>query len=292
MNAPVPATPHGAAPVDRVGATVRPAPRPRASAFGKVLKYELHNVGRSRWLVAYGLFFLLATDALLRFGGGGGKALLSLVNVVLFVIPLVGLVFGTTYLHDAREFTEVLLAQPVGRGQLFAGLFLGLALPLSLAFVAGVALPFALHGFADRAEMLTLAVLAGCGVALTFVFVALAFLVAVRAVDKVKGLGVAVGIWLALGLLYDGLVLLLVALLADHPIERPVLGLMLANPIDLARVLLLLRFDTGALLGYTGAVFTRFFQGTTGAAVAAAALALWIAIPAAAGLRAFRRKDF
>jgi Cu-processing system permease protein len=100
-----------------------------------------------------------------------------------------------------------------------------------------------------------------------------------------------VGLWLVLALLYDGLVLLAVALLADYPVERAMLGAMLANPVDLARVVLLLQFDVAALLGYTGAVFARFFGGA-GLLVAAAALLAWIAVPLAAGARAFRRKDF
>jgi Cu-processing system permease protein len=260
------------------------------STVAKVARYQASNVLRSRWLLAYVGFFLVVTDALLRFDGDASRALLSLVNVVLFVVPLVGLVFGTTYLYDARDFTEVLLAQPVRRSQLFAGLLLGLAVPLSLGFAAGVTLPFALHGVGT--SVATLATLVGCGVALTFVFVAFAFVVATRSDDKVRGLGAAIGLWLLLGLLYDGAVLLAVALLADYPVERPLLALMLANPIDLARVMLLLRFDVAALLGYTGAVFAHFFGGRTGTLVAAAALAGWIALPLGLGLRAFRRKDF
>ena len=258
----------------------------------KVVRYELSDVGRSRWLLAYTGFHLLVTDALLRFGGDGTKALLSLVSVVLFIIPLVGVVFGTTYLYDAREFTELLLAQPIGRRGLFAGLFLGLALPLSLGFAAGVALPFAWHGFDAPGQPAALATLLAVGVALTFVFVALAFVIALRSDDKVRGLGAAIGAWLLLGLLYDGLVLFVVALFGDWPLERPMLALMLAIPIDLARVLLLLHFDVSALMGYTGAVFQRFFAGATGIAVAGAALAAWIAVPVAIGMRAFRRKDF
>ena len=261
-------------------------------AAAKVAKYELRNVVHSRWLLAYFLFFVVTTDALLRFGGGGPAALLSLVSVVLLVIPLVALVFGTTYLYDAREFTELLLAQPVGRGSLFVGLFAGLALPLSAAFALGVGLPFAWHGVADAAERATLLTVVACGVALTLTFVSLAFLVAIRSDDKVRGLGAAIGIWLALALLYDGVVLIGVALLAHHPIERPLLALMLANPIDLARVLLLLRLDASAVQGYTGAVFARFFGSGGGTAIAAAALLLWAAVPAALGLRAFQRRDF
>lgn len=269
-----------------------PAPRvPAATRVTvKVARYEASNVLRSRWLIAYALFFAVVTDALVRFGGGDAKAMLSLVSVSLLVVPLVSLVFGTTYLYDARDFTEVLLAQPVGRTQLFAGLYAGLAGPLALAFAAGAGLPFLLHGVPEG-HGATLATLLACGVVLTLVFVAIAFLVATRAEDKVKGLGAAIGLWLALALLYDGAVLLLVALLADYPIERPVLALMLANPVDLARVLLLLRFDAAALMGYTGAVFARFFGGA-GALVAVGMLAAWIVVPVGLGVRAFRRRDF
>jgi Cu-processing system permease protein len=61
----------------------------------KVAGYEIRDVLRSRWLIGYTIFFLVITDALFRFGGGGEKALLSLVSLVLFVIPLVTIVFST-----------------------------------------------------------------------------------------------------------------------------------------------------------------------------------------------------
>jgi len=91
---------------------------------------------------------------------------------------------------------------------------------------------------------------------------------------------------------YDGLVLIGVALFADYPLERPMLVLTFANPIDLGRVLLLLRLDVAALMGYTGAVFQRFFGGSFGTAAAGLALVVWIAAPVALGARSFARKDF
>jgi Cu-processing system permease protein len=91
--------------------------------------------------------------------------------------------------------------------------------------------------------------------------------------------------------LYDGVVLLAVSILSDHAVERPLLALMVANPVDLARVALLLRFDISALLGYTGAEMRQFFGGS-GALVASAALAGWVAAPLVLAYRAFNRKDF
>ena len=258
----------------------------------KVIGYQLRDVVRSRWLIAYALFFLLATDALLRFGGADAKALLSLANVVLLVIPLVALVFGTMHVYNAREFTELLLAQPVARRELFAGLYLGLAIPLSAAFALGVGIPAAVHGVAAVGLGASTATLMVVGVGLTLVFTATAFCLAVRVQDKSRGLGAAIALWLVLAVLYDGLVLLLVSLFADYPLERPLLGVMMANPVDLARVVLLLRFDVSALMGYTGAVFKNFFGGAGGLAVASLALALWVTIPTWLGVRAFQRKDF
>lgn len=258
----------------------------------KILKYDVRDLIRSRWLIGYTIFFVAVTDALLRFGGSAEKAMLSLVSITLFVVPLVSLVFGTVYLYNAREFTELLLAQPVNRRQLFGGLYLGLALSLSAAFVIGAGAPLLLEGGLDGATARAAAILLATGVALTCSFAAVAFVIAIRTDDRLKGLGVAIAVWLAAAIVYDGLVLIAVMMFGDYPIERPLLAAMFANPLDLARVLLLLQFDASALLGYTGAVFRDFFTGFTGAAVAAVALAGWIAAPVVLGLRAFRKKDF
>lgn len=262
------------------------------TTVAKIARYELRDVVRSRWLIGYGLFFLLATDALFRFSAEPSKALLSIANVVLLVIPLANVVFATMHVYNAREFTELLLAQPIRRSSLFKGQYLGLALPLVAGFVGGVGLPFLFHGGGDPANRGALITLVVTGAALTFIFTAIAFSIALLAEDRLRGLGVALGIWLLVGLLYDGLVLVAVALFADYPIERPLLALTFANPVDLARVLLLLKLDVAALLGYTGAVFQRVFSGPLGPGLAAAMLGLWIAGPLAFGARQFRRKDF
>ena len=93
-------------------------------------------------------------------------------------------------------------------------------------------------------------------------------------------------------ILYDGAILGVVTAFSDYPLERPLLGLTLLNPIDLGRVLLLLHFDTAALMGYTGAVFERFFGTALGTIVAVGALLLWTALPWVLSLRRFRTKDF
>ena len=261
------------------------------NAAAKVLKYEWSDVLRSKWILLYAGFFLLLTEALLRFEGGSPRVLLSLMNVTLIVVPLVSIVFGTMYVYQARDFIELLLAQPVQRGRLFAGLYGGLALPLAGAYALGIALPFLWHG-AEGGVYAPLVMLEVAGILLTLIFIALALLVAVRFEEKVRGLGVALVLWLLTTVIYDGLVLLVLHAFADYPLETPALVLTVLNPVDLARVLLLLQFDIAALMGYTGAVFEAFFGGAWGLAVSLGALTAWIAAPAAVALALFRRKDF
>lgn len=253
---------------------------------------QARDVMRSRWILVYSGFFLLLSEGLLRFSGDEAKALLSLATASLMIIPLATLVLATIYVYAAREFTELLLAQPIRRSSLYAGLYAGLAFPATIGFVAGVAVPFLLRGGGDPALRGALATLLLVGAALTCAFTAIAFCVALRTEDRLRGVGVALGVWLLVAVAYDGIVLTAVSWLGDYPIERPLLALMFANPVDLGRVLLLMHLDAAALLGYTGAVFERFFAGNTGACLAAGMLLLWIAAPVAVGALWFRRKDF
>jgi Cu-processing system permease protein len=262
------------------------------NVVAKIVRAQTRDAVRSRWLIVYAAFFFLLTEGVIRFSGDGAKAVLTLASATLIVVPLVTLVLSTIHVYNAREFTELLLAQPIRRSSLFKGLYLGLALPLVGGFVAGVGLPFLLHGGGDPAYRAAIVTLVATGAALTFVFTAISFSIALFAEDRLRGLGIALGVWLLVGLLYDGLVLVAVALFSDYPIERPLLALTFANPVDLARVLLLLKLDVAALMGYTGAVFQRVFSGPLGPSLAAGMLGLWIAVPVAVGARQFRRKDF
>ena len=258
----------------------------------KILRYQAHDLIRSRWIAGYALLLMALTELLIRFAGGGGRALPSLLNIVLAVVPLVSLVFGTMYLYGAREFIELLLAQPVSRGRLFAGLYGGLALPLGMALVLGIGLPFLWNGAIADGIGGSLALLLGCGALLTLVFTALACLVSLVSDDRARGLGGAILLWFGATVLYDTVLVLVATSLSEYPLEGPLLALTLLNPVDLGRVLLVLRLDAPGLMGYTGAVFERFFGSGEGVAVTLGALGLWALVPYSLALRRFRRKDF
>ncbi len=248
--------------------------------------------GRGRGMVSLALLMAATGELLLRFSGGGTTALVSLLDVVLIVTPLAGLVLGTMQVHHARELTELLLAQPVTRDRLFIRLWAAAALPLVAALVVGLVAPFAWHGMlvGPAARLLPGVVLAA--VALALVSNALAFVIALRIDDRVRALGVALAAWLVAAVLWDGLVLVVAMLFADRPVETPMLMLLALNPLDIARVLLLLGSDAAAMLGYTGAVLSRALGASAGRAVLAAVLTAWLLVPLWLARRSFERKDF
>jgi Cu-processing system permease protein len=256
----------------------------------KIVRYQVQNVLRGRVLVAYGGFFLLTTLALLQLGGGVERTLPSLANLTLLTVPLVSLVVATVFVYDSREFIELLLSQPLGRRELLLGLFLGLALPLGGLFLLGAGIPLVVMGGLTVAPSATVLVLLA-GALLTAVFTALGISVAVTFSDSARGLAAALTLWLALTVVYDGAILLASHTLAAYPLERPMLVAMLLNPVDLARILVLLAVDASALLGYTGAVFQDFFGSVWGLGAAILSLVAWVVLPYRLALRRFRRMD-
>ncbi len=262
------------------------------NALVLVLRAGIRDLARNRWLIAYAITLGLVAESLFFFGGTGDQVVLSLLNATLLLVPLVALVFGLLHVYASREFVELLLAQPLPRAAVFAGLYLGLVLPLAAAFLVGLGVPLALHATRGDAPWLALSFLATSGVLLTAAFAGLAMAIALRTDDRLRGMAVALGVWFVLSIGYDAAVLAVVSAFGDWPLERAVLTVMLGNPVDLARVLVLTALDASALLGYTGALFRHLFGTALGPAVALAALTVWSVIPFLVARRRFIRRDF
>lgn len=262
------------------------------STTWRLLRPALREAVRGRWLIGVAIGLALVGELLLRFAGSGVSSLVSLLDVVLILVPLAGLVVGTMQVHHARELIELLLAQPIRRTRLFAGLWLGIALPLAVALALGLVTPFAVHGMlvgalAGRVMMLVLV-----AVLLAFISTAFAFVIALRQDDRVRALAVALGAWLVTAILWDGVALAIAMLFGTRPIEGPLLAMLALNPVDIARVLLLLGSDTAAMLGASGAVLARTLGGARGQLMLGLLLVAWVVLPVWWSARTFARKDF
>ena len=252
----------------------------------KIAKYVLYDIIRSRFILFYTAFLLVVTFSMYSLDSDPGKSTLSLLNIILLVVPLVSVIFTTTHFFNSYEFIELLLSQPVNRKTIFLAEFFSVALALSIAFIIGVAFPMILLAYSGATVYLTIS-----GLLLTFVFVSLAFLASVSTRDKAKGIGVALLFWLYFTLIYDGLVLYVIYSFSDYPLEKVTLALSSLNPVDLARIIILLKLDLSALMGYTGAFYKNFFGSSFGITYSFLFLMLWTGAPLLFALRRFAKKD-
>ena len=69
------------------------------------------------------------------------------------------------------------------------------------------------------------------------------------------------------------------------------LGLVLANPVSCARVLVLLSLNIAALMGITAYVFKSVLSLWLGQLIIEVVLLIWIIIPLIVGVWCFRNKD-
>lgn len=213
-------------------------------------------------------------------------------NVIIILVPLIGTIFGIMYHYDSREFTEILLSQPIKRSSIFLGQYFGVATSLSMSLVIGLGLPFVFYGLFNSSAIWDFSLLLVTGAFLTFIFTALAFMIGLSNENKIKGFGYAILLWLFMAVIYDGFFLMSILYFSDYPLDNFSLIAILMNPIDLSRVLILLKLDISALLGYTGAVFQRFFGTSFGTILSGILLMLWVIIPTFFIWRIAKRKDF
>lgn len=258
----------------------------------KILKYIFYDLIRSKWSYVYFIFYLILGFVLLFLNNDVSKAVITLMNVIVLLTPLIGTIFGVMYYYNSKEFTELLLAQPLKRSTIFLGQYIGLALSLSLSLGLGLGIPFLLYGIFASAAIWNFVSLLLIGTFLTFIFVALAYNIALSSDNKIKGFGYAILAWLFFAVIYDGLFLISLIVFQEYPLDKFALGATVFNPIDLSRILILLKLDISALFGYTGAVFKKFLGTGLGMASAFTILCLWVLIPTYRILYKANRKDF
>ncbi|MCJ7465868.1 MAG: ABC transporter permease [Maribacter sp.] len=258
----------------------------------KILKYSFYDLIRSRWSYVYFLFYLALGFVLLFLNNDLSKAVITLMNVIIVLVPLIGTIFGVMYFYNSKEFTELLLAQPLKRSSIFLGQYLGVAGSLTLSLVLGLGLPFVLYGLFRSEAIWDFSLLLVTGAFLTLIFTGLAFNIALSNENRIKGFGYAVLLWLFLAVIYDGMFLLSLIVFEAYPLDTFSLVASMFNPIDLSRTLILLKLDISALLGYTGAVFKQFFGTNTGLFVSIIMLFLWTLLPIWRLAYISKRKDF
>ncbi|HEX7076832.1 MAG TPA: ABC transporter permease subunit [Candidatus Eisenbacteria bacterium] len=267
-----------------------------------IAREEYRRALETRWLFAFTALFALLVLGLSYFGlaqsqeigfQGFSRVTLSLMNLVLFVVPLTGLTLGVGSIAGGAETLPLLLAQPVSRGEVLAGKYLGLAAALTAAQALGFGVGgvvVALQAGPDQIEgFVTLTLLS---FVLGWLTLSAAICIASLLADRVKALSAALLLWLLLVVAYDLAVLGATALLQGVPLQAILFPALLLNPVDLARVMITLAVGSGALFGPTSAVLVKLLGGPLGVALGLVTLAIETAAPLVIAARVFRKRDW
>lgn len=251
-----------------------------------ITKFVITDILKNRIILIYTIILCVFSWSIFSLEDNTSKGIMSLLNVILLTVPLVSIIFGNIYMYNSAEFIELLVSQPVKRSAIWTSLFLGLSLALNTSFFIGIGLPVLLF-----VPSMTGVTVIFSGMLITTIFVSIAMLCAILMRDKARGIGLSIMIWLFLSLIYDGLVLFFMFQYADYPIEKPMAILAAFNPIDLARIQVLLQVDVAVLMGFTGAIFKKMFGTSVGLIVSLMIMLLWIMLPYLLSLRLFNKKD-
>ncbi|HEY7576112.1 MAG TPA: ABC transporter permease [Acetobacteraceae bacterium] len=271
--------------------------------IGIIAAKEVRDGMRNRWVVAITL--LLAAFALtLAFLGAAptgavkvspvAVTIVSLSSLTIFLLPLIALLLS----YDAivgevdRGTMALLLAYPVTRWQVVLGKFIGHTAILAFATAIGYGAAGAILALTDGGDAATwpaFVLLVGTSILLGTVFIAVGYLVSALVRDRGTAGGIAIGVWLLFALIYD--MVLLGVLVADqgrNVTAGMVNWLLLLNPSDAFR-----------LFNLAGTPGVSSFSGLAGLtdqmrlapATLVVALGLWVAVPLAATIGVFSRRE-
>src|SRR6187551_2151734 len=123
----------------------------------KILKYVIVDIAQNKIVLIYTLLLLVISLTVFNLEDNAAKGMLSLLNIVLIIVPLICIIFSTIYIYNSSEFIELLVSQPVKRRTIWLSIFSGLAAPLSLAFFIGAGIPILLfHADATGLTMIAM----------------------------------------------------------------------------------------------------------------------------------------
>src|ERR687898_963298 len=107
----------------------------------KLSRYILYDIFRSKIIIGYTLFLLLVSMSMFSMEENSSKAMLSLLNIVMIVVPLISLIFSTIHYYNSYEFIELMLSQPMSRTKVLLNEYAGVAYSLLSAFFIGIGIP-------------------------------------------------------------------------------------------------------------------------------------------------------
>ncbi len=265
-----------------------------------LIQKELRDALRNRWFMLYAIAFAALSLALawLALSGAGnygiagfGRTSASLINLVLLIVPLMGLTLGALSLAGEREKGTLiyLMAQPLNQLELLLGKFMGMA----LALMATLGLGFGLTGLViatngGGTEIRTYVVLLLLSCLLAVASLSVGFLISAAVKRSATAIGLALFLWLLL-VFFGDLGLMGTAVVLQLSVNQ-LFAAALANPLQIFKLASILNLRQNLeVLGPAGVYAFRTY-GSRLLPALIGLLLLWAVIPFLLTTFIFKRK--
>lgn len=272
------------------------------SSIYHIAQQELVINIRNKWTVIFAFVFGILVVSIsyvgIRTEGFSGmqdftRTSASLLNLVLYIVPLVALTMGTLSFTGDKGSAELLFSQPLSRAEVLIGKWLGVFFSIALSTLMGFSLAGILVVSANGMEGLGRYVwFVLLSLSLSLAFLSVSVLVATISKRKSRAFGIALSLWFFFVLFYDLLALGGSLLFRGQSANTFLFLSLFGNPVDMVRVATLILLDNVTIFGAAGAAMMRFLGGTS-ASILLLILGLlaWMCTPLLISTRLLRRQD-
>lgn len=223
------------------------------------------------------LLVLNAQNVVEGFSGTTG----SLLNLILYLLPLMALFIGSFSLTSEREdgAWQLLSTYPLRTSSFVIGKYLGLCCVLITIVFFGYGLMGVVSGFMGNAlDLLTYGLFTMFSAGLVCMFVGVALLIGSICSNRWQALTISVSVWFFLVIAWPAM---LIAILGFVPYAwvQPLLSVLtMLNPAELVRLFVVIKLGGGSILGPEYYRWVFWIQKPGGTAMFMIALCIWIAL--------------
>lgn len=257
---------------------------------------------RNRWIQIFIALFFGLSSFIIFIGSqnpsGVGfesfnRTTASLLNLVIFLVPVLTLLLGSMSLSGEKEqgTLNLLLSKPINGTELILGKYFGLAAAVVLSILLGFGLTGTFLAFqVSVQDARTFFVILFLSMILSLAFLSLSILISVWAERRMSAVISAVLVWFVMIILYDFLLMGAAAWLQGKALLYFLLFAILLNPADSLRIYAIMQMDGQSVFGPAVVELSRLLNQQSIEVLLLFTILLWMIFPMIAAIYLFNRR--
>lgn len=256
-----------------------------------LIEKELLDSIRNRWFFTFLVTFIILAFSIIYMGiikstGLGfesfNKTTGSLLNLILFLVPMITLLLGSTSISGEKEHgtLNLILSKPISAVEYILGKYFGIATALMLTIVVGFGLMGMVVAFkvsiADARSYIIFVLLS---LLLVLSFLSISMFISVLVKKRITAIIVSTIIWFFFILVYDLIVMACANFFQGTSMALFLLISILLNPADSVRTLAIVNLGGETIFGPSLIELTRMITNVSSELLLIAAIFAWVIIP-------------